>query len=205
MLLLVTFYSVGQSPTKLMDQENEYLQVFGNFKNYMMNTIEKSVDITDSAQIKHILLNYVITETSVDTIDKYHFKKGEISKENFDMFAREIRGFRQYFLEKKDRSIVQHLCALPIRLSPDKCIYDRLIPFQQQNTLIYFDDRHPEKVLGYILFIPKYKDVTPSPRILSWILQFDAGYWAFRSPMGTVGIEYFISEGVKGPEHPIGY
>ena len=93
--------------------------------------------------------------------------------------------------------------AIPVRLSNDKCIYDKLTVFQKENTFIYFDDRHPEKVLGYMLFIPRIKNVMPAPRIWSWILQFRFGLWNFKAVTGEEGLEYFLSEGIKGPEKPI--
>lgn len=203
-LMLLSISAYTQNHRRFTDNEESALSIFKNFKSYLVSIIEKDVELSDTSQIKYVLLNYIMSESSLDTLNKNHFKQNEISFEKFNHFLNEYKKFHQYFYERKHLNIAQHLSALPIRLSSDKCMYEKLIPFQQQNTLVYFDDRYPEKILGYMLFIPKLKDVISAPRIWSWTLQFEAGHWAFRSPMGTVGIEYFISEGIEGPEHPIG-
>ena len=66
--------------------------------------------------------------------------------------------------------------------------------------MVYFDDRYPEKTLGFILIKPRIENKIISPRIWSWTLIFQHGKCAFKSPMGTVGLEYLISDGINGPK-----
>ena len=203
-LLFICNHNLCKGQLNWSDQEKECLQTFNEFRNYIVVSIERHRDISDTSSIKYVLLNYIFAESNLDTLDRIHFKKNEISDKSLNDFTSEFSSFYQYFFERNKISVAQHISAIPIRLSSESCIYEKLIPYQQQYTFVYFDDRNPKKILGYLLFVPKFKDKIKAPRILSWTLQFEAGNWAFRSPMGTVGIEYFISEGVKGPEHPIG-
>ncbi|MBE7169656.1 MAG: hypothetical protein INR73_03655 [Williamsia sp.] len=203
-LLLISTIGHSQNQISFNEKEKEILKLFNNFKEYLILSIDKDIEVSDTSQIKHVLLNYILPESSLDTNNRSHFKESEISSRKLSLFISEFKKFHQYFFEQKDRSLAEHLSILPIRLSPNKCIYKEMTLFQQQYTFVYYDNRFPEKILGYILFAPKFKNITSGPRIWSWTLQFDAGHWAFRSPMGTVGMEYFISDGSKGPEQPIG-
>ena len=202
--LLFNYGCLAQEKDSLNSMEKESLKVFKNFKSFLVKSIKSQEDLTDTINLKHILLNYIASEYNLDSTDVKHFKKGEIPKESFENFKSDFNSFYQYFYERRTSDIVTHLSALPIRLSSDKCIFEKFIPFQKENTLVYFDDRYPNKILGYMLFMPKLNTKSNASRIWSWNLQFEAGYWAFKSLMGSVGVEYFISEGVKGPEHPIG-
>ena len=190
----------AQNPSKLYDKEKEYLDVFNGFKSYIIRSIEMKVDVADTVNMKHVLLNYVMSEYDLDTLNTNHFNLNEIPEQKLKDFGQMLGSFYQYFFEKRQSNSAQHLSAIPLRLSSDKCIYEKLTPFQRENTFVYFDDRYPEKPLGYMLFVPKFKKTITASRIWSWTLQFESGYWAFKSPMGTVGMEYFISEGVKGPK-----
>lgn len=196
--------SVGQDTLTLKKSEKEYLNLFKNFKAYLVNCISNNCDISDSSNMKHVLLNYIISDFNLDTTNKSHFKKNEIPEEKLIRFERQLRLFYQYFFERKKASIAEHLNAIPMRLSFDQCMYEKFTTFQRENTFVYFDDRKPTVPLGYILFVPKFNEKIYEPRIWSWTLQFNMGIWAFESLMGEVGMEHFISEGVKGPEHPIG-
>ena len=66
-------------------------------------------------------------------------------------------------------------------MSKDTFIFNRLSTFQKANTFVFFDKRHPDKTLGYMLFIPPVKNVNPRTKIWSWSLGFKFGKFYFTS------------------------
>ena len=148
-------------------------------------------------------MNFIMPEADLDSVLKRPLNLNEIPSERINEFTIQYRRWYNFYAERRKSGLLQHLKAIPSRLSTDRCVYDRLTSFQKKNTFVYFDDRNPKILLGYLLFLPKFAPSNTTPKILSWTLQFDNGYWAFKSVMGELGIEYFISDGVKGPEHPI--
>lgn len=200
----LSYCSTAQNVSKFNDREKEYLLIFEGFKNYMTNKLLDNSDISDTSEMKFMLLNFIVSDYKLDSTDKLHFKKNEVPNESLLNFEKEIQLLYQFFYERRNLNLIQHLTAIPIRFSSDKCMYEKLTPFQRENTFVYYDNRNSNIPLGYMLFVPKFKKSITESRIWSWTLIFNNGLWAFRSPMGEIGIEHFVSQGIKGPKHPIG-
>lgn len=202
--LFMMFSLYHECSCQIIDQyksyEKEYNLIFLKFKTHIIQSIEDEIEVSDTSNLKFVLLNYILSDSPLDTANLSSFKKGEISSVRMNEFISRLKDFYQPFRENKEQEIAQHLSAIPLRLSRDKCIYEKLTPFQQANTFVYFDDRQPDTPIGYMLFLPKYNKSITAPRIWSWTLQFELGHWAFKSPMGVVGMEYLFSEGVTGPK-----
>lgn len=203
-LVVINSYNCkSQSLSSYTPAEKEYLNLFDAYRSHIDTCISKNVNVLDTVEMKKVLLNYIYANVRLDTMNTRQFNIRELSDQQMKSFKDQFMSFYRFLAERQRDEIVKHLTAIPVRLSKDKCIYDKLTAFQKQNTFIYFDDRHPEKVLGYMLFIPRIKDVMSAPRIWSWILLFKSGFWAFKAVTGEEGMEYFLSEGIKGPEKPI--
>ncbi len=199
-IILVSCFMKGYSQkSSYTSQEHVYDKLFLDYKQFLVKQIQTKEEIFDTASLKFVLLNYLVSDFPLDSTDERHFKAKEIPEENFKTFKEEYLTSIQFFAERNKDHFMDHLQALPIRLSTEKYIYQRLTDFQKQNTFVFFDDRHPNQPLGFMLFIPSVPNKLNSPRIWSWTLEFAFGVWAFKSPMGLVGVEYLFSNGVEGP------
>jgi hypothetical protein len=106
----------------------------------------------------------------------------------------DLKGFYRYFQEREDKLIIENLTIIPLRLSSDTFIYNRLTKFQKENTFVFFDKRNPQATLGYVLFVPPIQNMISEPRIWSWTLLFKFGKYMFKSATGEVGYEYIFSQ-----------
>jgi hypothetical protein len=190
----------SQKVSQYTPQENDYNQLFIRFKQYLANSISNKVDASDSSTLKKLSLDYLFVNGVLDSLNTTTFNASEISAKQFQNLKEGYRHFYQFFNEKEKIKLASHLNSMPIRLFPDKCIYTKLSPYQQANTFIYFDDRKPDQVLGYLLFVPKIPGKLSASRIMSSTLLFDSGVWAFKSFTGEIGVEYFLSGGIRPPD-----
>ena len=110
-----------------------------------------------------------------------------------DHLKSELNSLYQFLQERENIKLAENLSAQQLRLRSDTSIYNRLTNFQKENTLIFFDKRSPEKILGYVLFMPPMKNLIASPKIWSWTLMFKFGKFVFRSITGEEGYEYIFS------------
>lgn len=106
-------------------------------------------------------------------------------------FDAELNSFYQYLLNKHEEHFIDHIKLLPFRRKKNN-LFEAMTNFQKENTFVYFDDRTPEKILGYVLFIPKMKNVD-GPKIWSWTLTYKFGKVVFKSVEGKEGEEYLFS------------
>lgn len=158
-------------------------------KNDSLRLNQKESDTTD---IKYILANYIFAidiTKSLSEAEKFKIEDEEIS----DLYV---------FLHSKT---LDNLQIKPLRLDDhdyNKHIYNTLSDFQKENTFILFNKNSPEKLLGYILFIPGNKIKSSTPRILSWKLTYCFGHYYFTDIFRREGTE-ILWEGAKGTEHLI--
>ena len=149
-------------------------------------------DITGDSSLNYILLNYLFIDRKLDSTQNSQlgdnvFKKGELER-----FKRELLDYFRYFEEKSDTAFIDDIDIIPLRLSKDTLIYDRMTEFQKANTYVLYDKKNPEKTLFYILFIPPIKDYIKEPRIWSWKLGYQYGKFIFTSPNGEEGYEHLF-------------
>lgn len=187
--------SYAQDAKLYTNVEKEYIGIFNNFRAYIITCINTNVNVTDSAELKRCILLYVYGHARLDSLDTTHFKANELSDKQFNNFKEQIKSFYNFFYSRKFDHVAEHVTAMPSRFIKDKCVYDKLTAFQKQNTLIYFDGRYPDKVIGFLLFVPRIKNINPEPRIWSWELFFKYGLLAFRAVTGEEGLEYVLSGG----------
>lgn len=112
------------------------------------------MEVTDSCKLKYMLLNYLFIENKLDTA-ALQLEDNEITNEQLLVLKSQMRKFFRYFQERENESLIENPGILPIRLSSDTFVYNRLITFQKENTYIFFDKRSSEKTLGYII-CPKH-------------------------------------------------
>ena len=146
----------------------------------------------DTSDVNFMLANYILAidiTGSLCEAEKLKIENEEIS----DLYV---------FLHS---NTLDNLQIKPLRLDDhdyNKHIYNTLSDFQKENTFILFNKNSPEKLLGYILFIPGNTIKSSTPRILSWKLTYCFGRYYFTDIFRRVGTE-ILWEGVKGPEHLI--
>ena len=188
----------SQKSSQYTPQETEYQELFLNFKHYLNDSIA-SKSGSDSSTLKRASLDYLFVNGRLDSSNRRSFKPNELSLKQYQSLYEQYHHFYQFFSEREKIRLISHLSAMPIRLSTDKCLYEKLSPYQKENTFIYFDDREPDHILGYLLFIPKIPGKIYASRIMSLTLLFDSGVWTFKSFTGEIGLEYFLSEGIRPP------
>ena len=190
--LIIHSTSYGQNNHVPDSTEQQCIKVFRDFSNYIQRNKMNGSDITDDKSINHILLNYLFIDRQLDSTrssqsgDKI-FKEGELIT-----FKRELLDYTRFFQENSDSAIIDNIDIIPLRLSHDTFIYDRMTNFQKANTYVLYDKRNPEKILFYLLFIPTIKDYINEPRIWSWKLGYEYGKFIFTAPNGEEGHEHIF-------------
>ncbi len=170
--------------TDLSAYENDCIKVFNEFTETIASVVQfnKTNSFDDVAKSKLYSLLFLNSKISDDSINHIAYNK------SVDM---ELDQFYQYLLNQNDDKLIQHLKLVPFRKKKNE-IYQQLTSFQKENAFVYFDDRNPEKILCYILFIPKVKNIE-GPKIWSWTLMYKFGKFVFRSVDGKEGEEYLFS------------
>ncbi len=138
-------------------------------------------------QVTYISYNFFIAIFLAELIQV------KLPGDKMDNLKSAVNSFYRYVQEREDQKLGENLKAIPIRFSPDKCIYKKLTAFQRDNTLVFYDRRQPKKVLGYMLVMPAMKGVITKPKIWSWTLVFQFGKYVFQSVTGQLGYEYMFS------------
>jgi hypothetical protein len=191
-ILLISSISFGQKKGYTVNEEKA-MNLFSDFKNYLISSINNKIDLSDSAHLQYLLNHFFFINTKSDSLDNNQINLSEISSEKMNHLKKSIGTFYNYFLSNKNEKLAENLTALPIRISKDTFIFKRFNAFQKANTLVFFDKRHPDKTLGYMLFIPPVKNVNPRIKIWSWILSFKFGKFYFTSLTGDEGYEYMFN------------
>lgn len=193
LFLMSTFNSsYSQQGQHFTSEELKCMKVFYSFASCVKNNIKNNSQITDSSKLKYFLINYLFVDKKLDT-EVTQLKENELNKEQLITLKLQLKELYQYFQERENISLIENLEILPIRLSTDTFIYNRLTAFQKENSFIFFDKRIPKETLGYVLFIPSIKDLIKEPRIWSWTLMFQFGKFIFRSATGEEGHEFIFS------------
>ncbi len=175
--------------------EIKSIDVFNDFTNHLNKCIKNKSGITDTLELKYIVSHYLFLNSKLDTVKQNDVDINNLPGEKLDHLRRELNSFYQYLQERENISLAENLAVIPGRLSPDDSIFKQLTSFQKENTFVFFDKRSPEKILGYILFMPPTKNLITTPKIWSWTLLFKFGKFVFRSVTGEEGYEYIFSSG----------
>ena len=192
-LICTCYTSYSQNSSELSNNELKCIKLFNSFTNYLGSNIKNKTEITDSDQLKYILINYLFIDKKLDSGLTY-LKENELSNQQLICLKSELKKIYQYFQERENKSLIENLSIVPIRLSSDTFIYNRLTTFQKENTFVFYDRRTPKATLGYVLFIPPIKNIIAESRIWSWTLLFKFGQYQFESATGEVGSEYIFSQ-----------
>ena len=160
-ILLVSpaYSSYCQRAQEVTSKEEGCINVFNGFTDYVRTCIRNKTQIDDTGSIKYILLNFLFIDKNFDSPRKTQLKGNELSIEQLTNLGKELKSFYGYFEEREHDSIIQHLSIIPIRLSSDTFIYNRITRFQKENAFVFYDKRNPKATLGYILFVPPIKNI----------------------------------------------
>lgn len=193
-LLLISSFSLSCSAQLSQHKTNEKqsMEVFQNFISHITERIKNKSGLTDSAELKFILSHYLFTNSGIDTADKNNINLNDLTTDKLDVLKRELNSFYQFLQERQNINLAENIVAQQLRLRSDTSIYSKLTDFQKENTLIFFDRRSPDKILGYLLFMPPSKNLITTPKIWSWTLMFKFGKFVFRSVTGEEGYEYMF-------------
>ena len=191
-ILLISSISFGQKKG-YTGNEQKAMNLFYEFKDYVIESINSNIDFSDSSHLEYMLQHFFFINVKPNSLSNEQVNLKEISSEKMDNLKKSIGTFYNYFLNNKNEKLAENLTALPIRESKDTFIFQRFNAFQKANTLVFFDKRHPDKTLGYMLFIPPVKNVNPRIKIWSWILGFKFGKFYFTSLTGEEGYEYMFN------------
>jgi hypothetical protein len=188
-VLSVSLTSFGQKNVYTVNEQKD-LNLFFEFKNYLIHSINQKVDLIDSTHLYYMLQNFFFVNIKTDSL-RY------ISSDKLDYLRKSVTEFYNYFVSDKNEKVAENLAAIPIRKSKNTFIFNNLNSFQKVNTLLFFDKRHPEKTLGYMLFIPPIKNINSQTKIWSWSLGFKFGKFYFTSLTGEEGYEYMFGDAMK--------
>jgi hypothetical protein len=193
-LVLVLLISSNSFSQKVTYTEQKEINLFFDFKNYLISNINQKADITDSAHLGYLLEHFLFINIKGDSLHPAHIALNEIPTEKIDYLKKSINEFYNYLVEKKKKKLAENLAAIPIRKSKDTFICNKFNSFQKENCLVFFDKRHPDKTLGYMLFIPPIKNANSQIKIWSWSLGFKFGKFYFTSLLGEKGYEFMFGE-----------
>jgi hypothetical protein len=193
LVLLISSNSFTQKVTNTVNEQKE-INLFFDFKNYIINNINQKADITDSAHLEYMLEHFFFINLKADSLHPTQSILNEIPTEKMDFLKKSVNEFYNYLLKNKKIQFAENLAAIPIRKSKDSFILNKFNSFQKENSLIIFDKRHPNKTLGYMLFIPSIKNVNSQIKLWSWSLGFKFGKFYFTSFLGEEGYEYMFGD-----------
>ena len=156
-LLLVGPNDGNSQKESLTSKEQRNISLFSDFQNYVANSINRHEDINDSSHLKYILLHFIFINKQLDSSNETTLNENEITPDELKNLRKEINDFYTFLQGYGKNQLPENLSLIPIRLSADSIIYNRLTKFQKGNTFVFYDKRLPGKALGYILFIPPLK------------------------------------------------
>jgi len=194
LVLLISSTSFGQKKTYTVNEAKE-INLFNDFKNYIVTHINQKADILDSNHLEYMLQKFFFINLKADSLNRGQIiNLNKIKPEKMLYLKKSISDFFNYFVERENEKVAENITAMPIRISKDTFIFNRLTSFQKENSLVFFDKRNPNKTLGYLLFIPPIKGVNTETKIWSWKLGFMFGKFFFTSLDGEEGYEYMFSD-----------
>jgi hypothetical protein len=191
--LFISSNSFSQKVTYTVNEQKE-MNLFFDFKNYLISNINQKADGTDSAHLEYLLEHFLFINIKGDSLHTGQLALNEIPAEKTDYLKKSINELYNYLVENKEKKLAENLAAIPIRKSKDTFICNKFNSFQKENCLVFFDKRHPDKTLGYMLFIPPIKNANSQIKIWSWNLGFKFGKFYFTSLTGEEGYEYMFGD-----------
>ena len=191
--LFISSNSFSQKVTYTVNEQKE-MNLFFDFKNYIISNINQKADVTDSAHLEYLLEHFLFINIKGDSLHTGQLALNEIPAEKTDYLKKSINELYNYLVENKEKKLAENLAAIPIRKSKDTFICNKFNSFQKENCLVFFDKRHPDKTLGYMMFIPPIKNVNSQIKIWSWSLGFKFGKFYFTSLLGEEGYEYMFGD-----------
>jgi hypothetical protein len=191
--LFISSNSFSQKVTYTVNEQKE-MNLFFDFKNYIISNINQKADVTDSAHLEYLLEHFLFINIKGDSLHTGQLALNEIPAEKTDYLKKSINELYNYLVENKEKKLAENLAAIPIRKSKDTFICNKFNSFQKENCLVFFDKRHPDKTLGYMLFIPPIKNANSQIKIWSWNLGFKFGKFYFTSLTGEEGYEYMFGD-----------
>jgi hypothetical protein len=192
LVYLLVLADVGKSQ-QITANEQKDINLFNDFRNYLVSSVHKNEDISDTAHLKYVALNYLVTNKKPDSSNQTTINDNVLSPAQLESLKKELNTFYNFLQDHEKERLAANLTLMPIRLSKDTFIYNRLTNFQKENTFTLCDKRFPPKTIGYVLFLPPLKNVMDKPRIWSWTLIFKFGKYMFKSVTGEEGYEYIFS------------
>ncbi|RNI39890.1 hypothetical protein EFY79_00880 [Hanamia caeni] len=191
--LFISSNSFSQKVTYTVNEQKE-MNLFFDFKNYIISNINQKADVTDSAHLEYLLEHFLFINIKGDSLHTGQLALNEIPAEKTDYLKKSINELYNYLVENKEKKLAENLAAIPIQKSKDTFICNKFNSFQKENCLVFFDKRHPDKTLGYMLFIPPIKNANSQIKIWSWSLGFKFSKFYFTSLLGEEGYEYMFGD-----------
>jgi hypothetical protein len=193
LVLLISSISFSQKVRHAVNEQKE-MNLFFDFKNYLISNINQKADITDSAHLEYLLEHFFFINLKADSLHTAQLTFNEIPTEKIDYLKKSVNEFYNYLVNNKNKKLAENLGVIPIKKSKDFFILNKFNSFQKENCLLFFDKRHPDKTLGYMLLIPSTKNVNSQIKIWSWSLGFKFGKFYFTSLLGEEGYEYMFGD-----------
>ena len=193
LILSICSTSFSQKARYTVNEEKE-INLFNHFKNYIVSSINKKTDFTDSAHFEYMLQNFFFINLKADSLNRGPINLNEINCEKLLFLKKSVSDLFNYFINNRKEKLAENISAIPMRISKDTFIFNRFNKFQKENSLVFFDKRHPEKTIGYLLFIPAIKNINPQTKLWSWSLGFKFGKFYFTSLTGEEGYEYMFGD-----------
>jgi len=190
-LILISNACISQKEGITVSEQRS-INLFHDFVNYLVNTNTKKEDIGDDTHLKYVLLHYIFSNKKLDTSNQTTISDSELTAEQVKSLRKDLNDFCNFLTEREKDHFAENLTVMPIRLSHDTFVYKRLTDFQKANTFVLYDKRFPDTALGYVLFIPPFKNILDNTRIWSWTLLFKFGKYEFKSVTGEEGYEYIF-------------
>ena len=137
--------------------EQKNINLFNDFINYLVSASNKNEDIGDDAHLKYVLLHYLFINKKLDCSNQTTIRITSLRPIRLGSLKKELNDLFNFLQADRKRSLADNLTLMPIRLSHDTSIYNKLTDFQKANTFILFDKRFPDTTISYILFYSSVK------------------------------------------------
>ncbi|MGH2643896.1 MAG: hypothetical protein ACRDE2_08110, partial [Chitinophagaceae bacterium] len=121
-------------------------------QNKRMDSLIQIRQTKDTVEIKYMLTHYFVPGN--DSLAAHeHWDKDSLLNSLCHAFYPQYTEFSN-FIQSLGRETLSNLKIEPLRFYKNKFYYNHFEPYQRENSLVFFDKRQPDKLLGVVLCVP---------------------------------------------------
>src|SRR6185437_706279 len=92
--LLVLSSACNSQPITIIEQRD--INLFNEFKNYLLTVVRKREDIADPSHLKNVLLNYVFINRQLDSSKTTTINDSELTSDQLKSLQNELNSFYNF-------------------------------------------------------------------------------------------------------------